>query len=234
MSEQIDPIEYLKQHGYKNVVLGLCKPSEDIKFKTEQLVIIQLFGYAFCQIGKWMTNEINNLPEPSTFHRIHMLIGLAGELGELLDCIKKHLIYEKELDLKNLKEKLGDLLFYLEGFKPNYSVSDIWILINKLRGDWTIEELERDNILKLHKRFPTLRYTNKDAIERKDKVIIQNNEIGQIGRSLEFAEFKLNPLAEAFGQKAEEIVDYVSLPGDSSKRLDEQFNEIFGIKDNEQ
>lgn len=39
--------------------------------------------------------------------------GLAGEAGEVVDIIKKHLYQEKSLDLGDLKKEMGDVLWYM-------------------------------------------------------------------------------------------------------------------------
>jgi NTP pyrophosphatase (non-canonical NTP hydrolase) len=44
---------------------------------------------------------------------LHAGIGLATESGEFLDALKKHLFYGGDLDKVNLKEELGDLLWYI-------------------------------------------------------------------------------------------------------------------------
>ena len=48
-----------------------------------------------------------------TLRLLHAAIGLATESGETLDALKKHVFYGKELDKVNLKEEMGDLLWYL-------------------------------------------------------------------------------------------------------------------------
>lgn len=46
-------------------------------------------------------------------HRIlHGAVGCVTESAELLDAIKKSLFYGKPLDLVNIQEELGDLLYY--------------------------------------------------------------------------------------------------------------------------
>jgi MazG nucleotide pyrophosphohydrolase domain len=50
---------------------------------------------------------------------LHMVMGLAGEVGEILDVCKKFAIYNKPLDFAHLREELGDLLFYREGLRQN-------------------------------------------------------------------------------------------------------------------
>lgn len=86
---------------------------------------------------------------------MHATIGLVGEAGEIADAIKKHWAYGKKLDRENVKEELGDILFYLT---------------NLLRlCDMTLEEVLDANVAKLDKRYPGNRYTNEAAIARADK-----------------------------------------------------------------
>lgn len=49
---------------------------------------------------------------PYLQHMIHMGLGLAGEFGELLDAVKKHVVYGKEVDITNLTEETGDQTWY--------------------------------------------------------------------------------------------------------------------------
>lgn len=60
--------------------------------------------------------------DPKKAHLIHMAIGICGEAGELLDAIKKHVIYNKPLDLANVVEELGDIEFYMEGLRQGVGV----------------------------------------------------------------------------------------------------------------
>lgn len=43
----------------------------------------------------------------------HAAFGLVTESGELLDALKKSMFYGKDLDVVNLKEEAGDILWYL-------------------------------------------------------------------------------------------------------------------------
>lgn len=43
---------------------------------------------------------------------LHGAIGLVTESGELLDAIKKSVFYGKPLDVANVHEELGDLMYY--------------------------------------------------------------------------------------------------------------------------
>lgn len=86
---------------------------------------------------------------------IHMTMGVCGESGELLDAVKKAVIYRKNLDIENVIEELGDLEFYLEGIRQ---------ILNLTR-----DQILEANINKLSKRYNNLKYSDAQAQERKDK-----------------------------------------------------------------
>lgn len=88
-------------------------------------------------------------------HLNHMAMGVSGEAGELLDAIKVHVMYNKPLDLENVREELGDLEFYMEGIRSALNID---------RGDTIVENME-----KLDKRYPG-KYTDEHAQQRLDKV----------------------------------------------------------------
>lgn len=87
---------------------------------------------------------------------IHMVIGICGEAGELLDAVKKFTIYRKPLDRENVIEELGDLEFYMEGLRQELTISR--------------QETLLQNIAKLSKRYPGFRYSNDMAQARLDKI----------------------------------------------------------------
>lgn len=86
---------------------------------------------------------------------IHMILGISGEAGELVDAVKKHTIYGRELDVQNVIEELGDLEFYMEGLRQELGLSR--------------EDILDANIKKLQKRYAD-GYSDKAAHERADKV----------------------------------------------------------------
>ena len=85
----------------------------------------------------------------------NMCMGLAGEIGEVIDIMKKHIYQGKELDITDVIEEVGDVLWYIANF---CNVNNI-----------TMDECMESNIKKLRKRFPN-GFTTKDANERKDKM----------------------------------------------------------------
>lgn len=86
---------------------------------------------------------------------IHMVMGVSGEAGELLDAIKKHVMYNKPLDLENVIEELGDLEFYIEGIRQTLGVSR--------------EDTLNANMQKLGKRYSSGSFSNQQAQNRADK-----------------------------------------------------------------
>jgi len=100
-----------------------------------------------CDIKNEMTSDMA--------HELHMAVGVSGEAGELLDAIKKHVIYGKDLDVNNVVEELGDIEFYLEGLRKSIGI--------------TRNETLNANISKLRKRYESGSFSNDQAVERKDK-----------------------------------------------------------------
>jgi len=91
-------------------------------------------------------------------HLMHMLLGLTGEVGELVDCAKKSLIYNQPFDADNFCEELGDIEFYLAGIRN-------WFI---QRGGPFREAILAHNVAKLSRRYPD-GYSNENAAERMDK-----------------------------------------------------------------
>lgn len=77
--------------------------------------------------------------DPLFLRLLHVAMGLSTEAGEFLDQLKKHLFYEKDLDLVNLLEEMGDSDWYM-----NLGCDAMGV---------TMKEVEEANIKKLAKRF---------------------------------------------------------------------------------
>lgn len=90
-------------------------------------------------------------------HCLHMAVGVSGESGELLDAVKKAVIYRKPLDRENVIEELGDLEFYMEGLRAGLGI--------------TRDECLQANIEKLRVRYDGLVYSDLGAQNRADKSV---------------------------------------------------------------
>jgi len=51
--------------------------------------------------------------KPGTDRLLHAAMGMQTESAEFTDMLKKHVFYGKPLDKVNLKEELGDMLWYI-------------------------------------------------------------------------------------------------------------------------
>lgn len=95
---------------------------------------------------------------PSTSEDLnHMIIGIAGEAGEICDAIKKNTIYGKTLDLNNVIEELGDLEWYMAGLRQMLGISRRTVL--------------DANVVKLQARYTGGTYSDQAANDRADKIV---------------------------------------------------------------
>lgn len=104
------------------------------------------------------TSEFRNQPNPRI---LHAAIGLCTESGELIDALKKSTFYGRELDVVNVKEEAGDILWYLA------------ILFDELGTDFETEMARV--ISKLEIRFPD-KFEEKLAYNRnleKEREVLQ-------------------------------------------------------------
>lgn len=100
--------------------------------------------------GERIKEEITSIEA----HLVHMVMGISGEAGELLDAVKKATVYRKPLDVNNVVEELGDLEFYMEGLRSALGIQR--------------EEVIRANMIKLGVRYSDT-YSDVAAQERADK-----------------------------------------------------------------
>ena len=84
----------------------------------------------------------------------NMCMGLAGETGETVDIFKKHIYQGKDLDINDVIEEIGDILWYIANLCN----------VNKI----TMKECMESNVEKLRKSYPN-GFSIKDALERVDK-----------------------------------------------------------------
>lgn len=86
---------------------------------------------------------------------IHAQFGISSEAGEIANALKKHFIYGQPLNVANIKEELGDILWYVA------------LACDSL--NFKLEDVMQENVEKLRIRYPE-KFTEKDAAERKDKL----------------------------------------------------------------
>lgn len=113
-----------------------------------------------------MYNKITNFEEyqnfskrtlkkyPSEEYRLALLdytLGLAGETGEVVEIVKKGVFHGHDMDMLDIAEELGDVLFYVAAICTTigYSLGDVASL----------------NVAKLKQRYPK-GFTTEDSIKR--------------------------------------------------------------------
>ncbi|HHY67879.1 MAG TPA: nucleoside triphosphate pyrophosphohydrolase family protein [Alicyclobacillus sp.] len=87
---------------------------------------------------------------------INGAMGLAGESGEVIDEVKKHLFQGHQLNKRKIAEELGDVLWYV-------------CLVAHSLG-FSLDEVAEMNLRKLHRRYPKGHFDVEDSIRRADLV----------------------------------------------------------------
>jgi len=89
--------------------------------------------------------------EDDEWDLLHAALGLGTEAGEAMEAVKPVIAHGEEPDVENLKEELGDILYYAA------RLADVL--------DTTLLEAMQANNRKLKERFPG-KFTQEDALER--------------------------------------------------------------------
>lgn len=87
--------------------------------------------------------------QPQMMRLEHSLMGVVTEAGELMDQLKKHIVYGKELDLVNLAEEFGDVFWYMA-----LGIDALAQLMGRDDPDQLESEIKNTNIDKLRQRYP--------------------------------------------------------------------------------
>ena len=91
-------------------------------------------------------------------NQLHMSIGISTEANEILDAYKKSFAYSRDLDVVNVGEEIGDLMWYIANLTRMLNLN--------------FDDILEVNLLKLRQRYPDKfdpeKATNRDlAMERK-------------------------------------------------------------------
>ena len=82
---------------------------------------------------------------------LHMILGMQTEVAEIADVYKKCIAYKKPLDYVNIKEELGDAMWYIAN-------------LCNMHG-WDLRDILDTNIAKLEARYPE-KFTEEQALNR--------------------------------------------------------------------
>lgn len=107
-------------------------------------------------------SERTNKDRGFNFNVIHAALGIHTEGAELADVIKKYIFYGKKIDVVNIKEEIGDILWYIA------------ILCREF--NFNLDDILQINIDKLKIRFPE-KFTSENALNRnleKEREVLEN------------------------------------------------------------
>ena len=143
---------------HKAALLSLCclrfvQVSEDLD-RAKKYAIYNKESHGFSTHPENVQHFKNFNPTPSQCELLHAAIGIAGEEGELLDAVRKHVFDGEPIDRENVIEELGDIDFYLTAAR--------------LAAKTDLGEVLTYNQAKLSKRYES-GYSDKAARERADK-----------------------------------------------------------------
>ena len=79
---------------------------------------------------------------PTADHINHMCLGIVGEMGELVDQIKKAYVYGKAIDQVNIIEEVGDVAYYTAGLVQHFPTLADWLDSDELKQSVNYEKLE--------------------------------------------------------------------------------------------
>lgn len=142
-------------------LLWIAVQSSNVCWATDRLDKVKkyaIYNKTNSEVAAWSRSGIDGYkeikPTPSQCELLHAAIGIAGEAGELLDAVRKHVFDGQPLDRDNVTEELGDLCFYMEAAFQVLGVDRAYI--------------EAINQAKLSKRYEG-GYSDQQAHDRKDK-----------------------------------------------------------------
>lgn len=108
---------------------------------------MELNEFQALALRTWKTTD----KESESHHALH---GILSEAGEVADALKKHYFYGQVLDVDNVKEELGDIMYYIATLAHVHGFS--------------LSECGSSCIDKLKRRYPN-GFTEEDAKARRDK-----------------------------------------------------------------
>lgn len=86
-----------------------------------------------------LSRKTANLDDPPWVRICNWSLGLAGEVGETIDLVKKEMFHGHPLATDDMRKELGDILWYLANLATEYHL--------------TLSDIATVNLDKLQKRY---------------------------------------------------------------------------------
>lgn len=129
--------------GFKNIIL--------VGTKNKDMENTEYQEKALRTESKDIDIIASRLQDNTVIRLLHVGIGLATEAAEVLDALKKHIFYGKDLDKVNIAEEIGDSQWYAA--------------IGADALNTTLSNIQNTNIEKLVARYPD-KFCEEDALIR--------------------------------------------------------------------
>jgi NTP pyrophosphatase (non-canonical NTP hydrolase) len=155
--KDVQLIRYLRKHGYSRKLV-----SDMYGLKHKNLISRVVTGARYgnvldadsvISIYPLLVEKTSRKDLPKDERIMNAILGMCGEIGELVDIFKKHYFQGHELDVNHVIEETGDVMYYL-----------CWLLIEL---DEDIAEVCFENMVKLEHRYPN-GFSAERSINRKE------------------------------------------------------------------
>lgn len=155
--KDVQLIRYLCKHGYSQKLVadmyGLKHPNLISRVVTGARYGNVLDATSVISVYPLLVEKTSRKDLPKDERITNALLGMCGEIGELVDIFKKHYFQGHELDVNHVIEETGDVMYYL-----------CWLLIEL---DEDIAEVCFENMVKLEHRYPN-GFSAERSINRKE------------------------------------------------------------------
>lgn len=92
------------------------------------------------ELDQYQERACKTAAPPDETNLAVLTLGLAGETGEVVELVKKHIGHGKSLSSSLLCDELGDVLWYLAVLAAHFGIS--------------LNDLAIKNVMKLKNRYP--------------------------------------------------------------------------------
>lgn len=142
--KDVQLIRYLCKHGYSQKLVadmyGLKHPNLISRIVTGARYGNVLDAASVVSVYPLLVEKTSRKDLPKDERIMNALMGMCGEIGEVVDIFKKHLFQGHDLDVNHVVEELGDVLYYM-----------CWLAIEL---DIDFSEICFENMAKLEERYP--------------------------------------------------------------------------------
>lgn len=130
---EVQAIRYMAKHGWKQKDIAKLFNANNVNL-ISRVVTGARYGNvqdaaSVLAIYPTIVSKTSNRDKNSYEERMSNIgLGLAGEIGEVVDILKKHIYHGHDLDMTALLLELGDVMYYLCWLclETGLDFSDIW------------------------------------------------------------------------------------------------------------